>query len=79
MPDWVTLGADLASAGGWAVVVTIIAALGVGFVRKWFVPGWIFEREVKRGDDQAATIAAFTKSIDAMADEVKWLGRNAPR
>lgn len=40
----------LADAGGWAVVVAMITGLGIGFVRGWLVPGFVYRREVERGD-----------------------------
>jgi hypothetical protein len=73
--DIVVVVSALANAGGWAVVIAIGFFLGVAFVRRWLVPGWMFEREAKARDDAAATIAAFSKSLDALTDEVRWRGR----
>lgn len=36
--------AALVQQGGWAVVVAMILGLGVGFVRGWLVPGWMYRR-----------------------------------
>lgn len=79
--DWVAIGADLANAGGWAAFVALVLAVGMGAVRKWWVPGWIHAEERKRSDDKDATIAAFSRSIDALTDEIRWRDRvrDAPR
>ncbi len=67
MPD----PAALAAAGPWAVVVALGTALGIAFVREWFVQGGVYKREVKRGDDLTATNAAMSKALDTLtADSV---------
>jgi hypothetical protein len=59
MPDPIAL----AESGGWAVVVAIILGLGVGFVRGWLVPGFVYRREADRADKaDAALIRALSRA-----------------
>lgn len=57
----------LADAGGWAVVVGIMIALGIGFVREWIVPGAVHRREVHRAD--VATQALIDALSKARTDD----------
>jgi len=59
---------QLAAAGPWAVVIAMGIALGTAFVKGWIVPGFVYDREVKRGDE---AIAALAKSVEALAEEVR--------
>lgn len=72
MPD----PAALAQAGPWAVVIAIGLGLAVGFVRGWVVPGFVYQREVKRGDDATASVTALTESIGKdlrdLTEEIRW-------
>jgi hypothetical protein len=64
------LARGLADAGGWAVVVAMIAAIGTGIVRGWWVPGFVYEREAKRADE--ATTQA-QRNTDQIRDLVEFL------
>lgn len=44
----------LAQAGGWAVVVAMITAIGVGVVKRWWIPGWIYTVALKRAEKAEA-------------------------
>lgn len=37
--------ADISDAGGWAVFAFSVFAIGIGLVRGWWVPGWIYQSE----------------------------------
>jgi hypothetical protein len=69
------LARGLADAGGWAVVVAMRTAIGVGSVRKWWVPGFVYDREAERADE--ATTQA-QRNTDQIRDLVEFL-RNPPR
>lgn len=43
------LGSQLADLGGFALFLLLVVVIGVGLLRKWWVPGWLFaERTVER-------------------------------
>ena len=71
--DQIALG--LADAGGWAVVVAMITAIGTGIVRGWWVPGFVYDREVKRADEATTQAQRNTESIRDLTDVL----RNPPR
>jgi len=60
----------LSESGGWAVAVAMGISLGVGFVRGWLVPGFVYRREVERGD-KADTAAE--RNADQIRDLVTLL------
>lgn len=53
----------LVEGGGWAVVVAMILAAGVGVLREWWVPGWIYRRSEARADRNEAALRALTQEI----------------
>lgn len=65
------LAKSIADAGGWAAFVALVMAIGMGVVRKWWVPGWLFDREIKASEALRETNAALTKALN---DEIR---RNA--
>lgn len=44
----------IADAGGWVTAVFTLLLMLEGFRREWWVPGRVYRREVKRGDDAVA-------------------------
>lgn len=71
--DWASLVKGLSEAGGWAVAVGTWVAIGVGLVRKWWVPGWIHEERIA---ELKAVNSALQKTLDDtlkdLADDVRW-------
>ncbi len=65
----------LADAGGWAVVVAMMAAIGTGSVRKWWVPGFVYDREVKRADEATTQAERNTEALRGLTEVL----RNPPR
>ena len=61
----------LADAGGWAVVVAMITAIGTGIVRGWWVPGFVYEREAKRADEATTQAQRNTESIRDLTDVLR--------
>lgn len=41
------LGSQLADIGGFALFLLTVAIAGIGLFRRWWVPGWMFDREVE--------------------------------
>jgi hypothetical protein len=52
--------AVLADAGGWAVVIAMIGMIGLGAIKGWWVPGFVWRREVERGDKATALLEGNT-------------------
>jgi hypothetical protein len=59
---------QLANAGGWTVVVAMILAIGVGVVRGWWVPGWIYRKSERRLDKVEAALDKLTDAVKARFD-----------
>ena len=66
----------LADAGGWAVVLVMGAAIGIGAIRGWWVPGYAYRREVDRGDNQDVAIAKLTDAL--LTEARRSAGRRRP-
>lgn len=48
MAEWVGLGQALSEAGGWACFLLLVALIGIGLWRRWWVPGfWHTELEAE--------------------------------
>jgi hypothetical protein len=41
------LGQALADIGGFALFLLTVVTAGIGLFRRWWVPGWLFDREVE--------------------------------
>ena len=66
--DW---AAVLANAGGWTVVVAMIGLIGIGVVKRWWVPGFVYQREVERGDRATTTLEAIAPLIKEFTDVLR--------
>ena len=58
----------LVDGGGWAVVVAMIIAIGVGVVRGWWLPGWISRKSERRLDRVEAALDKLTDAVKARLD-----------
>lgn len=68
MPEWFTeLLTILGNAAGWTVAVAVLLVGGWGFHKGWWVPGFIYDREVKRGDRAEDAVDASTKTSQTAA------------
>ena len=65
------IATGLADAGGWAVVVAMITAIGTGSVRKWWVPGFVYDREVERADEATTQAQRNTDSIRDLTEVLR--------
>ncbi len=75
MPDPQTL----AEAGGWAVAIALGSAILLGVVRRWWVPGAVYDREVRRADEAASQVAALTEAVRDLTAEIRWaIRRHGP-
>ena len=68
-PEQVALFADL---GGFALFLLVVALAGIGFLKGWVVPGWIFKQE-RAAREKAETQAARN------AEAIEKLARSASR
>lgn len=53
----------LVDAGGWTLFVAVCAFLGIGFVRGWLVPGWMYRRSEERLDRIEAALVKLTEAV----------------
>ena len=66
MPE--TIGAllqALGDASGWAVAVALAVTFAYGFYKGWWVPGFVYQREVKRADENDQTVEQATAALSA--------------
>lgn len=68
--DILTALTTLAQAGAVVILVVENGLILVGAFRKWWVPGWIFDREVKRGDDATAEAKANTDLLKTLTTSI---------
>lgn len=67
MPPILDLLRALGDASGWVVAVTVLA-LGVGaLARGHLVPGYVYRREVARGDRAEDAVEASTRTVQQAA------------
>lgn len=79
--------AAIASAGPWVLLVALLILIGVGLLRKWWVPGWLYEDvefRLKEALSQAVTSAAMTKELTdivttALVRRGDWVDRPSDR
>jgi hypothetical protein len=62
----------LANAGGWAVVVAILMAIGVGVVKGYAVPRFVYDREVLRADVLASELSKNTEALNQLTEALRF-------
>jgi hypothetical protein len=84
--DWIAIGRAISDAGGWAAFLALIVLLGVGLMRRWWVPGWLFDRleaRAEKSDTQAErnadSLAASSEAFGVMAKSYDRLERDFDR
>lgn len=68
MSEFGALLQTLGDASGWAIAVAILFTFAWGFHKGWWVPGFVYQREVERADANDATVEAATVTIAASKD-----------
>lgn len=53
----------LGEAPASVLLVLLVALILLGAVRKWWVPGWLYDREVLRGDRNDETLVKLTSAL----------------
>lgn len=62
----------LVRAGGWTLFVMAVALIGVGVLRKWWVPGWMYHDERARSDRIETALERLSTTVESMADDIAW-------
>jgi hypothetical protein len=57
----------LRDAGGWVAFGALALLISFALIRGWLVPGYVYEREVKRGDRAEDAVDASTKTTEQAA------------
>lgn len=60
--------AALVDAGGWAVVIAMLSAMGAGVIKRWWVPGWIYRRSEDRNERLEAALRDLTQAVKLAND-----------
>lgn len=72
MPDWfVPLLNALGNVSGWALAVAVLLFFVVALYKGWIVPGYIYQREVTRGDRAEDAVTSATNSTKQASDATK--------
>ena len=77
--DFPAIGKALSDLGGWAAFLSLVVAVAVGGLRRWWVFGWIYDRE--RADRQTSDTQAErnAESLKTMADSYSVMARSYDR
>jgi hypothetical protein len=51
---------QLTRAGGWTLFVALVTLIGVGLLRKWWVPGWLYVALEAKLDKLIVTVENLT-------------------
>jgi len=68
--DPTSIAAALSDAGGWAAFVALVIAAGLGVVRGWWVPGFVYRREVTRADTMTSQLERNTDALKDLAADL---------
>jgi hypothetical protein len=84
--DFIAIGKAIADIGGWAAFLALVALIGVGGVRRWWVFGWIYDRSEKaretsdtQAERNADSLETSSKALDGMAKSYDRLERDFDR
>lgn len=84
--DWIAIGRAISDAGGWAAFLALIVLIGVGGLRRWWVFGWMYDRQetrAEKSDTQAErnadALAASSEAFGVMAKSYDRLERDFDR
>ena len=69
--DFVSVLQALGDASGWAVAVATLLIVLTGLWRGWVVPGYVYQREVERGDRAEGAVESATKTTEQAAAATK--------
>lgn len=69
MPDFdlVAILRALGDASGWVVAVVVLGAVAYGFAKGYVVPGYVYRREIERGDRAEDAVEKSTAVVDQAA------------
>lgn len=69
--QFASLIADLANAGGLALFLGMCIVVALGAVRRWWVPGWIYEKELARNETLSGQLERHGESIRTLTAVVQ--------
>lgn len=75
--DFIDLLSALGNATGWTVAVALLIFMVVGLVRGWVVPGYLYRREVARGDSLEDAANQSARTVERAADATEAATRTA--
>ena len=76
MPIDPEVGRQLADLGGFALLLLFSLVMGVGFVRRWWVFGWLFDERTAERDAARAEVKQLQLAVSKLTAR---LSRERPR
>lgn len=67
MTDIPAAAKQLADSGGWAAFLVLCAVLGIGFVRGWYVPGYLYREMQARSEKLVEQLDRNTDTLKRLA------------
>lgn len=61
----------LGSAGPHIITISVLLIFGYGFFTGWWVPGYIYKREIDRGDRAEDAVDASTRTTELATNATK--------
>ena len=84
MPIDPEVGRQLADLGGFALLLLFSLVMGVGFVRRWWVFGWLFDERTAERDAARAEVMGWPADVPVTQHGLReaippvythWIGR----
>jgi uncharacterized membrane protein YciS (DUF1049 family) len=66
MPIDPKLGAQLADLGGFALLIVFAIVVAVGFLRRWWVFGWLFDERTAERDAARAEVKQLQLAVSKL-------------
>lgn len=70
MPISPELGRQLADVGGMALFLLLLVAVGIGLLRQWWVPGWLYRAVVAELIDARAENKELRQTVSRLTTQL---------
>lgn len=77
--DPLAIGKALGDLGGWAAFLALIATIGLGGIRRWWVFGWMYDRLETRAEKAETIAERNAESLESSSKAFEVMGRSYDR